>query len=104
MKFKFFLGVGVSIFVGVFVALGVLSVGTIAVNYIKTQSYAIYDSANDLGAKNEYEIEEKKVDDVFLEEDENVIKNRYFLYENSLSLASSSSLSCSSFLPATTFC
>jgi|AntRauTorckE6833_2_1112554.scaffolds.fasta_scaffold03333_6 D-alanyl-D-alanine carboxypeptidase len=83
MKFKFFLGVGVSIFVGVFVALGVLSVGTIAVNYIKTQSYAIYDSANDLGAKNEYEIEEKKVDDVFLEEDENVIKNRYFLYENS---------------------
>lgn len=83
MKFKFYLGLILSIAVGIFVAIGVLTVGSFAVNYIKTKSYAIYESADDLGSGKEYEIEEKKVDESSKAEEGDSITGKYFLYENS---------------------
>ncbi|NCS99354.1 D-alanyl-D-alanine carboxypeptidase [Candidatus Parcubacteria bacterium] len=83
MKFKFYLSLVSSVAVGIFVAIGVLSVGSFVVDYIKTQSYAIYDSASDLGSGKEYEIEEKKVEELSKTDEGVPVRDKYFLYEES---------------------
>ena len=81
MKYKFYIGIALSVIIGFFVATGVLQTGTVAFKYIQTAGYALYESVGDLGSSESYEIEEKKIAEKTPEN--SVLKNKYYLYENS---------------------
>jgi len=80
VKFKFYTGIVLSIIAGFFVATGVLQTGTFAFKYIQSAGYALYESVGDLGASEDYGINEKKVEESNSVKD--LLDSRYYFYEN----------------------
>jgi D-alanyl-D-alanine endopeptidase (penicillin-binding protein 7) len=81
MKIKFFIGISVAVIVGIFFASGVLYTGSYVYKYIKTKSYALYETANDLGSSENYEIEDEETE--YIIDSLKNLKSSYNLFNNS---------------------
>ncbi len=61
MKFKFYLGICIAVFMGMFFAVGIVGVGTFVYKELQTRSYTVYQPQDDLGAKTLYELKEEEI-------------------------------------------
>jgi D-alanyl-D-alanine carboxypeptidase len=80
MKIRFLIGITIAIIVGMFFASGVLYTGSYVYKYVKTKSYALYETANDLGSKENYEIEDEETE--YIVDPANKLKSFYNLFDN----------------------
>lgn len=63
-----------------FFASGVLYTGTYVYKYVKTKSYSLYETANDLGSPENYQIEDEETQ--YIVDPEKKLKSTYNLFDN----------------------